>query len=354
VNSKPIIRSITLFLDTGVYTDRSALATALAKLEELSAKIAGRGYEVFTKRVSLPLAPLAERARIASSVDSKHYLVSIGAVKASELNSSVAELVNSGYYTAVYGIEKNPPLVAREVSRFIHKLSAENPVNATRVAVAMHGNPLESPYFPDSTSSGVAGVGFSLLLPRSLAEFYRAHGSLEEYTNVMKSYVSELVACARESGFERVVVDYSISPWMDNSVVKLLEYMGFKLLEPGFLYGVHALNKLVNRFATVCGYAGGFNEVMLPYAEDDALRDAGLKGLVKARDFLYFSSVCVAGPDMLVVPESTEKLAGLILDTYSVWLVKKRAMSLRAIPVVSEPGETVDLGRFGRVAVINY
>jgi len=354
VRFKPVIRSITLFLDSRVYADRGVLETALAKLEELSAKIAGKGYEVFTKRVSLPLAPLAERARVASFIDPKHYLVSIGAVKASELSSSVAELVNSGYYTAVYGVGENPQLVTREVSRFIHKLSAENPVNATRVAVAMHSNPLESPYFPDSTSSGVEGVGFSFLLPKSLEEFYRARGSLEEYADVLKSFVSELAACARESGFERVVVDYSISPWMDNSVVKLLECVGFKLLEPGFLYGVHALNKLVNRFTAVCGYAGGFNEVMLPYAEDSALRDAGLKGLIRARDFLYFSSVCVAGPDMLVLPESTEKLAGLILDAYSVWLVKKRAMSLRAIPVASMPGDTVDLGRFGKVAVIDY
>jgi len=83
---------------------------------------------------------------------------------------------------------------------------------------------------------------------------------------------------------------------MNESVVELLSLMGFELDSPGFNYGVRMLNDRISRMAEKLGYAGGFNEVMLPYAEDSLLIDAGRKGFLCARNLLLYSSTCVAGP----------------------------------------------------------
>jgi len=353
---KPIIRSITLFFSSSIYSDnyKEYVETALRRLEELAETLAKHRYVVFSKRVSLPPAPLEDKIRVLKVLESKDILISMGYTGIHELSTNLLELVESGFYTALYGLWKNPAEYSHEAALFIHKLSDRDPVNATRVAVAMHRDPLETPYFPDSTSKGVEGIGFAFLLPRHIESFYERFRELAGYASIVKSVASELLELAKSTGFSRVFFDYSISPWMDNSVIYLLERLGYSLLKPGFLHGVALLNNLIEQMANTSGLAGGFNEVMLPYAEDDGLKSAGERGLLKARDLLLYSAVCVAGPDMIVVPASIERLAGFILDTYTLWLIKRKPLSLRVIPVSASVGEAVDLGRFGKVPVIDY
>jgi uncharacterized protein (UPF0210 family) len=54
---------------------------------------------------------------------------------------------------------------------------------------------------------------------------------------------------------------------MEESVIDLLQRMGYSAAQPGFNYGILLLNGEIWRIADK--YATGFNEVMLPYAEDN-------------------------------------------------------------------------------------
>jgi uncharacterized protein (UPF0210 family) len=65
------------------------------------------------------------------------------------------------------------------------------------------------------------------------------------------------------------------------------------------------------------------------------------------------TGACVAGLDMVAVPADTQGVAGLILDVASYSRAKGRTQGVRVIPVEgAEPGDKVDLGRFGEAPVI--
>lgn len=98
----------------------------------------------------------------------------------------------------------------------------------------------------------------------------------------------------------------------------------------------------------------GFNEVMLPYTEDYKLLEYGERGSLTASKLLYYASTCIAGLDMVEVPENRDKLRRLVLDAMALAYVKRRPMSIRVIPVPGLPGDKVDLGVFGKVTVIDY
>ncbi len=357
---KPIIRSIALFLEkpgernTKEYTDY--VIESLRLVDQFRRKLETRGYTVFTKRLVLPELPLKKRVEVIEDVEPRDTLISIGSIDVEEATpETILNIVDQGYYLSLQGVWRNPVIHARRVSEIIHRVSEINPVNATRIAVGFHENLLETPYFPDSTSSGTYGVGYSFLFPRHMIKYVEEHDSLDGYTSLFKEYVEELISIARDVlGVDRVLFDYSISPWINDSVVELIERLGYKFLSPGFNYGIHVLNRVIEGFVREIGYESGFNEVMLPYAEDSRLINAGAKGLIRARDLLLYSSTCIVGPDMIVVPASIESVSYFILDTYSIWCTKNRAMALRIIPVPNKPGDTVKLGKFGEIPVINY
>jgi len=354
LNDKPIIRAIAFFLEDSV--SREYYIDKLPQLYMLRDRIIGEGYQVFSIRLVLANQSQENMEKIMGYIDQKDILVSAGYVNVEELDFEYVKwLVSNGYYVTIMGVWENPERYSRTVSRLIHLISSEDPVYATRVSIGFHGKPLITPYFPDTSSDGVFRIGYSFLLPNSLLEYYREEGSLDGYIDVFKNHVYNLIDLTRSVvRTDNVVFDYSISPWMDNSVVNLLNEMGFKLGSPGFNYGVSLLNSFINKIVKEVGHSTGFNEVMLPYAEDSILIEAGSKKLIRARDILLYSSTCIAGPDMIVVPQDVDKLTNYILDTLSIWFIKKKPMALRAIPVDAEPGDEVFLGRFGSVYVLEY
>jgi len=92
---------------------------------------------------------------------------------------------------------------------------------------------------------------------------------------------------------------------------------------------------------------------MLPLAEDSKLKARASEGDLTARYLAMLSGVCVAGLDMVPVPASVNDVAGLFLDVAAYALAKGRALGVRLIPVEgAEPGDRVDLGRFGDAPVI--
>lgn len=356
---KPNIRSIAFFLErrSSVNDYIEYCYRAVETLNRLKKELENAGYSVFTTRIVYPELDDNSKRELIERIDlGRDVLISIGPFNVAKMDRDlVAEAVDRGFYATLRYVWVNPLEYSRAASELIHRVSDANPINASRLSISFHEEALETPYYPDTVSSGVEGVGISFLLPKHVIEFLDGGGRIDSYPSAFERHVVEILDVVRKSsGVSRVFFDYSISPWMENSVVDLVERVGYKFLEPGFNYGLHLLNELIERIVEKIGRHQGFNEVMLPYAEDYRLVDAGSRGLLRARDLLLYSLSCVVGPDMIVVPSSVERLSKYMLDVYSAWLVKGRPIGMRAIPVSSDVGDGIDLGKFGRVYVIDY
>jgi len=150
-------------------------------------------------------------------------------------------------------------------------------------------------------------------------------------------------------------LDLSISPWMEESVVPLLEEVkGGPLGVPGNFYALYQLNRALRGIGEEVG-AIGFNEVMLPLAEDEVLKERVEAGEIAFRDFLALVAVCVAGLDMVPIPSWTDDraIAGVLRDLGAFRGLKGKTVGVRLIPVGVEAGEEVDLGEFGKTPVLN-
>ncbi len=354
------VRALTYFAsgvsDWGREGIKAVVERGIEVLERAREIVEGMGIEVWTLRISLPEMPTdASLDRVASVLtdvlDVRRYLASIGGVYVGRATPmEIAEACARGLYVPILGLWMDPGKWSTWVSRVLHEVAGLSPEACTRVGVSLGVEPVETPYFPLSTSSRLEGLGVAYLYVDLARELVRGSMSVELVSRKLLSVAKAI----EESGIvKRVGIDYSLSPWMEESVAELIELMGFEPLRAGSSYAVSKLNELVSRLASL-GPAMGFNEVMLPYAEDSRLRELGAKGLVRARDFLPLVATCLAGLDMLVLPADKDALRKLVLDAYAIARAKGRAAGLRVIPAASEVGEAVDLGRFGRVAAIAY
>ncbi|WP_245526467.1 DUF711 family protein [Desulfurococcus mucosus] len=312
-----------------------------------------QGLRVFTKRVSMPSIGVGEALKLLEVAGNGDALVSAGYIDLRRLTpGDASHLAGGGLYIPILAPVNDFTMDdALHFSRIIHAAAADDPVNATRIAIGFHDESFLTPYFPDSSSRGSRSIGLAFLYPNAL-DAESIDGLSESMHRVFKVFNNIAELLEKSLGYP-VYIDYSLSPWMERSVAGLLGSLGFSPLEPGFNYALHVVNKLIGMHGDRLR-AVGFNEVMLPYAEDSVLVEYGGRGLLRARDFLRYASTCVAGVDMIIVPSSVEGLARLTLDAYSLSRVKSRPLSLRAIPVDGEPGGRVRLGRFGEPFIIGY
>ncbi|MCS7107132.1 MAG: DUF711 family protein [Acidilobaceae archaeon] len=331
------------------------------ELEEVAAKLAeGRervereiGIKVWSLRLTLPQA----FERVDEIGETGDALVSLGNLPAShpKLEELVGSAVREGFYVGVLLDEASWSSAIR-VSQLIHKLSEESPDLATRLGVNALGEPLLTPYYPLSYSSGEGGVSAALLYPNYLRDSYQEGGlpavkaAVREAAKVAKSALN---LAAEVLGTKALGVDLSVSPWMEESSLGLVEAVaGTRLPRPGFALGVRRVNEALEEVARETG-AIGFNEVQLPLGEDSRLKARASEGEVTARDLLRLSGVSLAGLDLVVVPANVNEVAGLLLDAAAYARAKGKALGVRIIPVEEvEPGDGVLLSRFGEVPVI--
>ncbi len=351
----PVIRAVTGFMRTPHEWSREevrdAFQEAALEVKEASERLRRAGFTVWTKRVVFPYPPIESYRWLADAVEDlvpRDYLVDLGPMYASQIDEAVLfDAVRRGFYLSIVGEVADE---AYTISRIIHRVSIENPVYATRIAVSLGGDVPETPYFPLTKSRGVEGIGVSFLYPEVVGML----GS-RGYRRTMR-YVQRVTRLVRDTLHDkRVVIDYSVSPWMEQSVAGELEKMcGCSLGETGFLAAIKRVNMFLLNIVQRTPWAGGFNEVMLPLAEDNVLKEKARQGLVTARDYLLYSTVCVAGPDMLVLPSGVKKLMRYIQDAHSIASSLHKPLGLRVIIADAEPGEEIDLGRFGKTPVIPY
>ncbi len=352
-----VIRSITGYIGRPREWSRDELRNLIEEgtsYVEEAARELNRKYNIFTKRLSLPQPPpnvYNKLVDIVSDIAPSNYLVSLGVYLLEKTSvQDIVEVVSNGFYV---GIVWNELPDFSKVAEIFYRAASLKPVYATRIAFSLDGAPIETPYFPLTTSLYGFGIGISLLYPRYLVKVFNKRG-LRGIRKALQSIDNELLELLKPVK-TRIAIDYSISPWMEDSVVDLIESItGYTLSSPGFLYGVYVLNNILEEFTRAKPYIKGYNEVMLPYIEDSRLLDAGEKGVIKARDFLLFSSVCVAGPDTIVLKYDKDKLVGYIKSAYSIAWAKKRHMALRIIPLDEEPGTKVYIDRFGEATVLDY
>jgi uncharacterized protein (UPF0210 family) len=347
------IRSVTVFVDPHDIGHNENVEMEMAKsislLESIVKIFRSKGLEPWTSRISLPANSISLFKRIIDNVDVSRFLVSLGYTNFNPLMTDMyLDAVEKGFYISFDGLKALEKNLVKEISTFIHDASLRNPIYATRIAVGFHEGPLQTPYFPDSTSIN-GGVGLSFLYPSFIIKNLE-HGLAWAFDE-FKRAAANIAGYLEAEGF-KVFMDYSLSPWMENSIIDLLQRIGYPAAQPGFNYGVLLLNREIWRIAD--NYAVGFNEVMLPYAEDNGLKRLGENESIRAKDLLLYTATCVSGPDMLVIPADEEKLAGFIKDVYAVYTVKKKPLATRLIPVPSKPGDKINLGRFGETPVIPY
>ncbi len=350
-----VVRAVTYFSASRRLNDAyNEIVEAEALLKSLEKYLSKQGYMVFTKRVSFPGLVAQSAGKIVEYLASSDLLVSIGYQRIGRLSLEDAEyFTGNGLYVPILYGREDPLAFAEKASEIITKISEQNPVNATRIALGFHSRDFTTPYFPDSSSTNKARIALAFLYPKALVDGMSESRNIQAAFEKVFAEIHYVANLIEKQVNTPVKIDYSLSPWMENSVAELFEKLGYSLLEPGANYAINMLNNLIRKYMSK-ERAVGFNEVMLPYAEDSLLVKYGAERLLNARDFIRFASTCVAGVDMIVVPNEKRKLLKLILDTYSLRLVKKRPLAFRAIPVSGSPGDSIDMGKFGKPVILGY
>lgn len=323
--------------------------------------------KIWTKRVVFPplyfktedlpkISKLVEEAMETCGID--YAVIPLGRRDpkdvARSLPTSLSETSKVFYNIKVADINEDPEDLI-PVAELIRKISERaGPEACIRFAIA-YGGPPETPYFPASTSTR-RGISACLRYAGDLLE--KITSSKEDLDRIMFSLVrpatQEIELACSKQGFEFIGMDASLSPWMEESVAKVIEALsGTTFGMPGTFNAIHKLNSSISRLSEHLRLTG-FNEVMLPLAEDNRLKELGASGMISAMDLVSTISVCVAGLDMVLLPSSVKvkELAMLFKDAIVLALRKRRPIGIRIILVDAQPFEWVELEGFTKAPVI--
>ncbi|MCC6015927.1 MAG: DUF711 family protein [Desulfurococcaceae archaeon] len=227
-----------------------------------------------------------------------------------------------------------------------------DPNTYTRFAIVI-GSWIETPYFP-ATCNVSNTLGFSISL-RYVDLVYNAlfrdsRDELFKYIQEIQNKAEQVSKCC---GIPFLGIDMSLSPWREESVCMIIENLiNNKIGFPGTLNAIHSLNKLIFGLIKKLEVKSiGFNEVMLPVAEDAVLNERVKEVALKLRDLVNYSILCVAGLDMVAIPLNLD-IYRLAIDMLTIYRVKKRTVAMRIIPVDQEPGTALKLENFGVTYVV--
>lgn len=317
------------------------------------------GDLAWTNRVVLPRGLWAERSELV--VEILDCVVRAGAgylavpVDVEHVNAVPTLLsISDGVFVGVEVRQLQPEVVTRLAGLLYQIFETQGSEALTRLALGL-GGLVETPYFP-STVSKREGISLSLLYVDDLRVVARPNswrGVEKKIRGILAQAVESGKRLAESSELQFLGVDPSLSPWMDESVAKLIEDLtDGEFGSPGTFHAVARLNSMISKAAgpkTV-----GFAEVMLPVAEDDRLKELAADGRIRLRDLVGLSMVCVAGLDMAAISArvSLRELAQVIADAMTAARVKGREMGVRILLVDGRPGDWVKVGRFGETPVM--
>ncbi|AEM39404.1 protein of unknown function DUF711 [Pyrolobus fumarii 1A] len=361
------VRAVTVFVSPREWSSESIssyVENAAVKANEIADAIRER-IEVWSVRVALPPLPegvdpvrVAEAAMKAAEANGVKYIAAV------HLNVGSIDDVKrfvDAIEVGVYGSVLLPRVeYAGRAAELIMEASKRDIMAPTRLAIVFGASWPLTPYFPIAVQTR-SGMGFAVaaLYVDDVLASLGEEPSIEMIRYISTRVFSVIEEVSREAserlGIEYYGLDASLSPWMDESVARLIERLmdERKLGSPGTLTVIRELNRVIRGIASSFD-AVGFNEVMLPVAEDNVLKERVGEGLVRVRDLLLYSTVCVAGVDMVVVGDNMTKegLVGLVRDMHSVYKLKGLSIGLRLIMIEgAQPGDWISLGEFGKVPV---
>jgi len=351
------IRSITIFSVPAGWSRRKLISgmegDALSVLEALE----DTDLDIWTTRISLPrLPPGIDPVSVASAVQElldDHDITFAAPLHMDLRDERIWRLAEALQYEDVFAsVRLAEADWADLAARLILRVSEADPFYAAKLGVELKGGIESSPYYPISVAAA-RGFGISLIYLDELSQGYRRGRLREAVSDVRRWSIGVGRSIERASGMRFLGVDMSPSPWMEDSVGGLLEELsGTRIPSPGTMYVIWRINEAV--WDGMDDMSIGYNELMLPLAEDNVLKERGREGL-RATDLLRMTAACVAGLDMVVLPGDIDAgiLRGLILDQYAIREVKGRPMGTRLIVYPgASVGDVVPLGIFGDVPVI--
>ncbi|ADY02181.1 hypothetical protein VMUT_1980 [Vulcanisaeta moutnovskia 768-28] len=358
-----IIRAVTLFYPVeGSRINTDEFRQELVKLRNVISDISRRRRtEIRTWRVTLPfIEPLWNFEELSTTINKAsadlgyiHASLNIAMNTKFELERVVNAFIKSGSYLSIWvGDFKELNDYNTELfTNVLRRLVELNQWALSRRIAALIGDVILTPYYPDSINlNNSHGIALSILYPSELSDERNLHNDL---TGVFKTAEDIGREIAGELGVDYLGIDASLSPWGEESVIDAVERIyGIKFGGPGTLSAIYKLNKAIwevsGRFRVT-----GFNEVMLPLAEDERLKARAREGLITFSKLVKYTMTCVAGVDMVPIPSNQLPLIkGLINDLHAIVSIKRRSIGLRLIPYPGNEAE-VDLGDFGKAPVLD-
>jgi len=358
------VRALTVHAVIDDWSDASSVARSLS-LATQKARRAARlleerlDVEPWTLRVTLPPAPMPaeEAAPVLEEAVAKaelgdevlYSLLHVDAASADAENVLRVLRVSDRVYASAY-----TPLATEAAAELLYTVSRAGPGVATRFALTVPG-PLETPYLPAGSSRGAtAGLTAALLYPR-LLEGRNLYAAFDDLGDAAAELEEALIGIAEELGLEYRGLDLSLSPWMDESVARIVEEVaGSSICGLGAAAAVAEIEELISD-TCLDVECTGYSQVMLAVAEDNVLKERGREGCLTIQRLLHLSTACVAGVDMAPVSLSewsSEEAKRLIADLAVAARLKEKPLAARIIAVDAAPGETVELPRFGEAPVL--
>jgi len=223
----------------------------------------------------------------------------------------------------------------------------------TKFAV-LFGYWVETPYFPATSNvSNVLGISISLRYVDLMSDMI-LNNRVNELFNYIITVNRNVQEFSKYINIPFLGFDLSLSPWKNESVCLLIERLILnKFGYPGTLNAIYSLNILLKSLPKKIGIKTlGFNEVMLPVAEDDLLNERVREGDIRLRDLINYGLVCVAGLDMVAIPRDIN-INRILIDMLTIFKRKNSSVAMRIIPTDLEAGNRIYLDRFGETFVIN-
>ncbi len=349
--SMALIRSLTIHVKpVGSVKDFKDLV--YEKLDVIKKLVRELGLNVWSYRIVLPPElPSEYQLRLTQELCRDDVLLASYHIDASEVKPEDIISVLTSCERSYITIRLPTTDLIDSITNLYSKLIKSIDINDfTRLGISIPDY-IVTPYFPLATTYD---EGISVAL-RYVDLFYTYVRGDEEPLIKYILNTSKLVSgLAGRVGMKFLGIDYSLSPWLSESVVSIIEYLsGIKFAYPGSGYAVKKLNELIGNVSNTLGISNvGFNEVMLPVAEDDLLKERVAEGSVTLRDLTYLCSYCLVGVDMVVLKDDVGLIKGVVKDVLTSSIIKGRVIGVRLIPVNASEGSEVLLKRFGKVPVV--
>ncbi|AWS00043.1 DUF711 family protein [Metallosphaera hakonensis] len=312
-------------------------------LEELAIKLTSIKEDSFSKRITLPPPPRnMSLEKILDLLPDQDLLFSLGGLRNNDPRiETIPDILKTSDSIFIHVLLTNQV----NLESIVKTISKLEPEQATRFAILLNDEFLLSPYYPTSAGDGIH-TGFAI--------------SLIHVNEVMLGRMTESLVKAKEIGqiveknigLKFLGIDPSISPWMQESVGKLIEYKtGMELFSLGALSVISEINQQITKSSIEADIRSlGYSEIMIPVVEDDVLRQRVLEGKLTLSHLMLMSTACAAGLDMIGINYDLKIYTILLKDLMTIHFLKKRPYGIRIIPSYGE--EKISTKNFGIIPVV--